>query len=133
MPNSRKKKQAATPAGNRTRQIVIRNLTVPMRIGYYGHEKARLQPVLINLLLTVWDTPVRDNDLSSVVDYVAVVARIRKLSNTKHIGLAETLAEKIARICLRDKRVRIARVRVEKLDAIHDVEGAGIELERAAK
>lgn len=123
--------KSATPPP--LRQIVIRDLLLAMRIGYYGHEKTRLQPVKINLLLGVLDTPVRDGDLSTVVDYVAIVEKVRKLAAGRHIVFAETLAEKIAKLCLADQRVRLAKVRVEKLDAIHDVEGAGVEIERTAR
>jgi dihydroneopterin aldolase len=103
-----------------------------MQIGVYGHEKGRTQRAQINLDLSVLDTPPDDHHLSSVVDYCAIVNKIRDYAMSKHINLVETLAEEVAAICLEDKRVRIARVRVEKLDAIADAEGAGVEIERAA-
>ena len=39
-------------------------------------------------------------------------------------------AERIARACLADSRVRLARVRVEKLDVFPDAVSAGVEVER---
>jgi dihydroneopterin aldolase len=47
-----------------------------------------------------------------------------------HVELVEQLADRIARLCLEDPRVRSARVRVEKLDAIADCAAVGVEIER---
>ena len=45
-------------------------------------------------------------------------------------NLVETLAERLAGICLQDPRVRSARVRVEKLDVFADAVSVGVEIER---
>jgi dihydroneopterin aldolase len=42
----------------------------------------------------------------------------------------ETLAEEIADICLDDGRVRVVRVRVEKLDVFDEAVSVGVEIER---
>ena len=47
--------------------------------------------------------------------------------------LVETLAERIAESCLLDPRVRLARIRVEKLDVFADSAAAGVEIERRQK
>ena len=46
------------------------------------------------------------------------------------MNLVETLADRIAEMCLEDQRVRTARVRIEKLDVFADAESAGVEIER---
>ena len=43
---------------------------------------------------------------------------------------ARALAERIAEACLLDRRVQLARVRVEKLDIFADATSAGVEIER---
>jgi dihydroneopterin aldolase len=48
-----------------------------------------------------------------------------------HINLVETLAEKIAELCLGDGRVETARIRVEKLDVYAEAASVGIEIERS--
>ena len=131
--SKRQKSLAIAPVSGGRRQILVRNLVVPMTIGFFGHERDRVQPVLVGLRLTVEDTPIRDGDLDSVVNYVALVDEIRRLSLNKTIKLAETLAEHIVDICLKDRRVLTACVRVEKPHAIHDVEAAGVEVERSRK
>jgi dihydroneopterin aldolase len=45
----------------------------------------------------------------------------------------ETLAEQIAALCLEDRRVRVARVRVEKLDVFVDATSVGVEIERVTR
>ena len=112
------------------RHIVLRDLEFPMHIGVYTSEKGRTQKVRINLDLSVVDGPVDDHDLKTVVDYCALVDRIRSHALTRHVHLVETLAEEIAAICLEDERVLSARVRVEKPEAIADAEAAGVEIER---
>jgi 7,8-dihydroneopterin aldolase/epimerase/oxygenase len=47
-----------------------------------------------------------------------------------HVLLVETLAERIAESCLTDRRVHLARIRVEKLDVFPDSTSAGVEIER---
>ena len=47
-----------------------------------------------------------------------------------HVQLVETLAERLCEACLDDPRIRIARVRVEKLDVFADADAAGVEVER---
>lgn len=113
------------------RHTLVKDLVLQMHIGVYGEEKGRAQRARINLDLSVLDTTPDDHHLSSIVDYCAIVNKIRDHAlNREHVHLVETLAEEIAAICLEDDRVRIARVRVEKLDAIADAEAAGVEIER---
>lgn len=118
---------AATDA---VRHVYIRNLELLARIGIHGREKGTEQPVRINVDLAADDTAIDDNRLDSVVDYEAIANRIRALVAAGHINLAETLAERIAALCLSDERVRSARVRVEKLYALPGAEAAGVEIER---
>jgi dihydroneopterin aldolase len=113
------------------RHVFVRNLDLEMEIGVYSHEKGRTQKARINLDLSVRDTPVDDNDLTTVVDYVAVVDKIRAHALSGHVHLVESLAERVAAICLEDPRVLRARVRVDKLEAIAEAESAGVEIERS--
>ena len=64
------------------------------------------------------------------MDYGVVADQIRAMVATGHVNLVETLAERIADICLSDIRVEAARIRVEKLDILPDAESVGVEIER---
>jgi dihydroneopterin aldolase len=70
------------------------------------------------------------DDLARVVDYEAIVNRVRAVVAAGHVNLVETLAERIAETCLADPRIVAARVRVEKLDVFADAASAGVEIER---
>jgi len=112
------------------RHVFIRNLELLGRIGIYGHEKIKLQPIRINVDLGVEDLPGAHDRLEEVVDYAEIDGKIRAIVNAGHINLAETLAERIAGACLTDPRVKTARIRVEKLHALPGAESGGVEIER---
>ncbi|HEX4532681.1 MAG TPA: dihydroneopterin aldolase [Rhizomicrobium sp.] len=114
------------------RHVFIRNLEVLAQIGIYGHEQGKFQPVRINVDLAVEDAIVIEDKLDKVVDYAVITAKIRAIVDSGHINLAETFAERIAAACFDDKRVKTARVRVEKLHALPGAESAGVEIEREA-
>ena len=117
-------------AAKAIRHVFIRNLDLLAHIGVHGHEQGKPQPVRINVDLAVEDAAVLADRLDVVVDYEAITNRVRALVAAGHINLAETLAERIATVCFEDPRVRVARVRVEKLHALPGAESAGVEIER---
>ena len=114
-----------------TRQMFIRDLVVNMLIGVHRHERDGRQRVQINLDLTLIDgSSIDDDRLASVVSYETLVHQNRDMCNSGHGNLVETLAERIARLCFHDMRVRGAIVRVEKLDVFADTASVGVEIER---
>ncbi len=121
---------ASTPTTVR-RALFVRDLIVPCAIGVYAHEKGKRQNVRINVDLNIAspDAP-HDDRIAQVVSYADVVAGIRTLVDQGHIHLVETLAERIADLCLEDRRVDWVRVRVEKLDILAEAESVGVEIER---
>ena len=88
----------------------------------------RNQPVRINVEATTQKPD--DDRLEHAVDYERISDGIRAIVGSGHINLAETLAERIASMCLEDKRVSKVRVKVEKLHALPGAEAAGVEIER---
>ncbi|MDA0239464.1 MAG: dihydroneopterin aldolase [Proteobacteria bacterium] len=113
------------------RHVFIRDLVLTGFIGVYRHEHTRQQRIRINLDLAVReDIPPTNDSLEEVVSYEDVADGIRALVASGHVNLVETLADRIAEMCLEDQRVRTARVRIEKLDVFADAESAGVEIER---
>ena len=125
-------KHAAEPAsaGGRYR-IFVRDLELDGRIGVRAHEHGRTQRVRVNLELAVdgLATPLADR-YENVVCYDEVVSAVRRLVAEGHVNLVETLAERIATLCLEDPRVGRCKVRVEKLDVYQDAASVGVEIER---
>lgn len=113
------------------RHVFVRDLELTARIGVHKHEKSQPQRLRINLDLAVSEgaAPTEDK-LSEVVCYENVVDGVRAIVAEGHVNLVETFAERIADMCLEDPRVRIARVRIEKLDVFPDAASAGVEIER---
>ena len=113
------------------RHVFIRDMVIDCSIGIYTHEKEHEQRVRINLDLTVGEGDHQINDdIRNVISYEDMAKGVEAIIATGHINLVETLAENIAEMCLQDKRVFSARVRVEKLDIIASAESVGVEIER---
>ena len=111
------------------RHVFVRDLLLDAHIGVYKHEKGGTHPVRVNIDLTVAEA-VHGDSLDNVVCYATVVERIKSIVAEGHLNLVESLAERIAGSCLEDERVRVARVRVEKLAAIPEAASVGVEIER---
>ncbi len=120
------------------RHVFIRDMVLPAQIGVTASEKRASQRVRINVDLAVEDDGARrlshervgQDRLARVVDYEPIAAAVRRIVSEGHVGLVETLAERIAEACLTDRRVLIARVRIEKLDVFADAASVGVEIER---
>ena len=123
------------------RHMFLRDMVLTASIGVHPHEHAAPQRVLINVDLGVEDDgarplsrqPVGRDDVGRVVDYEKLADRVRAIVAAGHVRLVETLAERIAEACLADRRVHLARVRVEKLDIFADATSAGVEIERSQR
>lgn len=113
------------------RHVFVRDLVLDCNIGVHQHEKGRVQRVRINLDLGVREGEANHHDrLENVVCYEDIVKKVRAITADGHVNLAETLAERIAEVCLQDPQCRSARVRVEKLDVFEDAGAVGVEIER---
>jgi dihydroneopterin aldolase len=113
------------------RHVFVRDLVITCDIGVHPHEHGNPQRVRLNLDLGVReiDAPLHD-ELDNVVCYEEIVNRVTALVLDGRVNLVETLAERIAESCLGDPRIRIARVRVEKLDVFENTTSVGVEIER---
>jgi len=89
--------------------------------GHHGvleFERREGQVFLVDLALRM-DTraAARSDDLRDTVDYGSLVAKVKKAIESDPVDLIETLAERIAAICLEDPRVQVAEVTVHKPSA----------------
>lgn len=115
-----------------TRQVFVRDLIVECLIGVYRHERDGAQRVRINLDLTVFESPGPvDDKLANVLSYEDLIVKVRALAGAGHVNLVETLAERIAEMCLAEADVSTAKVRVEKLDVFADASSVGVEISRS--
>lgn len=86
--------------------------------GVFEFEKREGQTFVIDLALGV-DTSAAaaSDDLQDTVDYGSLVAAVKNAVEQDPVDLIETLAQRIADVCLLDARVEWARVTVHKPDA----------------
>ncbi len=118
-------------ASSRLRHVFVRDLEVMALIGIYDHEKVNPQRIIVNIDLSVHEAegPITD-EISHVVSYEIIAKKVETIVAEGHVNLVETLAERFAESCLKDKRVAAARVRIEKPDIIPNARSVGVEIER---
>ena len=119
-------------AASHVRHVFVRDLTMLALIGIHDAEKIKPQRIVVNIDLSVQEAegPMPD-DISHVVSYEIIVKKCEAIVVEGHVNLVETLAEKFADACLKDRRVAAARVRIEKPDIIPNARSVGVEIERA--
>ncbi len=112
-------------------RVFVRDLILSCSIGVHAHEHEAPQRVKIDLSMWVRENPAAiDDDIANVISYEDVVSGIERLLGDGHIELVETAAERIAELCLEDRRCAKVRVKVEKLDVYTNAAGVGVEIER---
>lgn len=110
--------------------VFIHGLVLEASIGLYDEEKLKKQPVEISVdmdLLPIDGAAQQD----TIVCYDMLSQKIRELVNAGHIYLVETLAEKVADICLAEPRVFRVAVSIGKPDAVTDAQSVGVRIVRS--
>ena len=120
---------ATEPADNR-RRMFVRDMVLSTEIGAYPEERNRSQRVRFNIDALVEDRPVTQDDLADVVSYELLRDAAHRVTALGHTNLVETMAERLAAMCLNHPAIVEITVRVEKLDVFEDCESAGIEITR---
>ncbi|MFO1136949.1 MAG: (5-formylfuran-3-yl)methyl phosphate synthase [Rhodoblastus sp.] len=116
-----------------TDRIFVRDFLIDAHIGAYKYETKKAQRMRFNVEAEVPRARRVADDFRDIVSYDVIVDAIRRMIQSGHVKLVETMAEEIAAAALRDKRVKRVRVRVEKLDIIDGAVGVEIEREQAAE
>ena len=75
---------------NYEKKILIKELILDLKLGYYDFEKEKTQKVKFSLEIDYEDRkPTNDKDIKSIVNYGQVVKLITKLGIEHHIPLKE--------------------------------------------
>ncbi len=116
---------------NYEKKILIKELILDLKLGYYDFEKEKTQKVKFSLEIDYEDKkPSNDKDLKSIVNYAKVVKLIKKLVKNKHYNFLETLAEDVFDELFKDKRIDKISLRIEKLEIIKDCSSVGIQISK---
>lgn len=86
--------------------------------GVFDHERRDGQRFVVDLVLGVDTRPAAaSDDLRDTVDYGSLVAEVTAVMTREPVDLLETVAERVAGVCLTKTRVEWARVTLHKPDA----------------
>ena len=79
---------------NYEKKILINDLILDLKLGYYNNEKKKFQKVKFGLEIGYQNKkPTNDDDIKSIVNYGKIVKLIKKLTKNEHYNFLETLAE----------------------------------------
>ena len=114
---------------NYEKKIIINELILELKLGYYDFEKEKYQKVKFSLEIDYEDKkPTNDKDIKSIVNYSQIVKLIRKLTKNKHYNFLETLAEDVFDVLFKDKRIGKIMLKIEKLEILKDCSSVGIQI-----
>jgi dihydroneopterin aldolase len=86
--------------------------------GVFEHERREGQQFVVDLVLGFDTAPAAaSDDLSQTVDYGSLALAVKAAVEQDPVDLIETLAHRIADVCLLQSRVEWVRVTVHKPDA----------------
>ena len=116
---------------NYEKKVLIKELIMNIKLGYYKFEKDKPQKVKFSLEVNYRDKkPTNDKDLKSIVNYDKLVKLIKKLVKNKHYNFLETLAEDIFDILFKDRRIDKIVLKIEKLEILKDCSSVGIQISK---
>ena len=116
---------------NYEKKVLIKELILDLKLGYYDFEKEKPQKVKFSLEIDYEDKkPSNDKDLKSIVNYAKIVKLIKKLVKNKHYNFLETLAEDVFDELFKDKRIDKISLRIEKLEILKDCSSVGIQISK---
>ena len=116
---------------NYEKKVLIKDLILDLKLGYYDFEKEKSQKVKFTLEVNYEDKkPSNDKDLKSIVNYAKIVKLIKKLVKNKHYNFLETLAEDVFDELFKDRRIDKITLQIEKLEIIKDCLSVGIQISK---
>ena len=116
---------------NYEKKVLIKELVLDLKLGYYDFEKEKTQKVKFSLEIDYEDKkPSNDKDLKSIVNYSRIVKLIKKLVKNKHYNFLETLAEDVFDELFKDRRIDKISLRIEKLEIMKDCSSVGIQISK---
>ena len=116
---------------NYEKKVVIKDLILNLKLGYFDFEKENSQKVKFTLDVNYEDKkPSNDKDIKSIVNYAKIVRLIKKLVKNKHYNFLETLAEDVFDELFKDKRIDKISLQIEKLEIMKDCSSVGIQISK---
>lgn len=112
-------------------RIFVRDLNLRCIIGIYPEERKDRQDVMVNLTLEgPFSRAAETDDIEDTANYKTITKRIIKLVENSEFFLVETLAERIAEVCLADPKVERVTVTLDKPGALRFARSVAVEITR---
>ena len=116
---------------NYEKKVIIKELILDLKLGYFDFEKEKPQKVKFNIEVNYEDKkPSDDKDIKSIVNYAKIVRLIKKLIKNKHYNFLETLAEDVFDELFKDKSIDTIRLQIEKLEIMKECSSEGIQISK---
>ena len=112
-------------------KIYIRDLTLRCIIGVYPEERREKQDLVINIALECDHSAAAKSDkIEDAVDYKGIKKDVIQLVEASSFNLIETLADRIAQLCLSNPKVQQVVVTVDKPGALRFARSVAVEVTR---
>jgi 7,8-dihydroneopterin aldolase/epimerase/oxygenase len=99
-------------------RISVRGITAHAHHGVYDWERERGQTFRVDAVLELDTAPAAaGDDLAKTVNYAELAQRLHAVLTGEPVDLLETLAQRLADVCLADPLVDAVQITVHKPDA----------------
>ncbi|QBX54969.1 dihydroneopterin aldolase [Nocardioides seonyuensis] len=101
-----------------TDELAIHGIECFAHHGVFDFERREGQVFVVDLVLGLDTAPAaRSGELKDTVHYGTLVEAVKSAVERDPVDLVETVAQRIADVCLEDRRVEWARITLHKPDA----------------
>ena len=113
-------------------QIKVKNLLLRTYIGFNPEELVNKQDVIINFEIEteIPHIALETDEPEDILDYKTITKKVISLVQDGRFKLLEVLTQKILDLILEDKKVKWARVEVDKPHALRFAESVSLVMER---
>lgn len=113
-------------------RIYIRDLAMRCIIGIYEEERNNRQDIVLNMVLAGdFSAAAKSDDIKDAVNYKDIKKQVIALVEGSQFFLIETLAERVASICLQHPKVQQVTVTVDKPGALRYARSVAYEITRS--
>ena len=112
-------------------RIHIRDLGLRCVIGVYDDERREKQDIILNIVMAGdFSDAAKSDDIADAVNYKDIKKAVIQLVETSQFHLIETLADRVARICLQHPKVMEVTVTLDKPGALRFARSVAYEITR---
>lgn len=111
--------------------IYLHDIELFVVVGCNPEEKIKRQKVVVSVTLEVNTVRAAESDdLNDTINYSEIYKNIKALEEGTNYNLIESFANRVATLCLSDKKVQAVTVTLQKPEAIKAVPHTGVCIRR---